>query len=89
MWILVGRPCGRAVHDGDTLVHARTPALRAGNASETRVNALYAIGIVPYRPDHDLRARADVVYARENDWYNRDHEPYGQDYDLRTLDDVV
>jgi hypothetical protein len=46
------------------------------------------IGIVPYRPDHGLRARADVVYTRENDWYHREHEPYGRDYDLNTLDNV-
>ena len=89
MWILVGGPCGRAVHDGDALAHARKRAVRAGEPSETRVNALYAIGIVPYWPDHGLRARADVVYTRENDRYSPDHEPYGPDYELRTLDDMV
>ena len=57
--------------------------------SEPRVNALYAIGIVPYWSDHGLSARADVVYTRENERYTRDHEPYGPDYDPRTLDDVV
>ena len=88
-WILVGGPCGRAVHDGDALAHARKQAVRAGEAVGTRVKALYAIGIVPNWPDHGLYARADVVYRRENDWYRRDHEPYGPDYDLRTLDDVV
>ena len=56
---------------------------------EPRVNARYAIGIVPYWPEHGLRARADVVYTREIDGYGRDREPYGPDYDRRTPDDVV
>ena len=96
MWILVGRPCGRAVHDGDALAHARKHVVRAGEPSESCVKALYAIGIVPYWPDHGLRACADVVYrqendwyCRENDWYSRDYEPHGPDYDVRTLEDVV
>ena len=89
MWSLVGGPRRRAVHDGEALAHSRKRAVRVGEPSETRVNALYAIGIVPYWPDHGLRARADVVYTRENERDSRDQELYGSDYDLRTLDDVV
>jgi hypothetical protein len=87
--ILVGGPYECAVHDGDALAHARNRAVRAGKPSETRVNALYTIGIVPYSPDPGMHVRADVVYTRENDWYSRDQEPYGPDYDLRMLDDVA
>jgi hypothetical protein len=54
-----------------------------------RVHVLYAIGIVPYGPDHSLRARADAVYAPENERYSRDHERDDPDYDLRTLDGGV
>ena len=54
-----------------------------------RADARYAIRIVPDWPDHGLRARADVVYTREIEWYRRDRKPYGPDYDRRTLDDVV
>src|SRR5262249_27628035 len=87
--ILVGGPRERAVHDGDALAHAKNRPVRAGKPSETRVNALYAIGIVPYSPDPGLGLRAEVVYTRENDWYCRDQEPYGPDYDLRMLDDMA
>ena len=89
VWILVGGACGRAVHDGEA---SRTRGNRLyvqEKPSETCVNALNGIGIVPYWPDHGLRGRADVMYTWENEWYSRDHEPYGPDYDLRTLDDVV
>jgi hypothetical protein len=71
VWILVDGPCERAVHDGDALAHTRNRAVRAGKPSETRVNALFAIGIVPYSPDPGRRGRADVLYARENDRYSR------------------
>ena len=89
MWILVGRPCGRAVHDGDALAHSGNRLYVQEKSSETPVSALYAIGIVPYWPNHAPHARADVVYTRENEWYGPDHERYGPDYDLHMLDDEV
>ena len=89
MWILVGGPCGRTVHDGERARTRGNGRYAQETPPEPRVNAPYAIGIVPYWPDHGLRARADVVYTREIDGYRRDREPYGPDYDRRTLDDVV
>ena len=84
-----GPPCGRAVHDGDALAHARNGREAQEQPSETRVNARYAIGIVPYWLDHGLRAPADVVYTPENGRDSEEHEPYDPDYDVRTLDNVV
>ena len=89
MWILVGRPCRRAVHDGDALAHARNSLYAQEKPSETRVKARYGIGIVPYWLDHGLRAPADVVYTPEKGSDSEEHEPYGPDYDLRTPDHVV
>jgi hypothetical protein len=55
------------VHSGDALAHARNGRDAQEKPSQTGVNALSAIGIVPYGPDHGLRARADVVSTWEND----------------------
>jgi len=89
VWILVGRPCGRAVQDGDGIAHARKRRYAQEKPSDTRVNARYAIGIVPYWLDHGLRAPADAVYTPEHGWDSEEHESYDPDYDVRTLDDAV
>ena len=79
VWILVGGACRPAVQDADVLTHAGTGADAPEKPPETRVDALYAIRIVPYCPDHGRRERRDALYARENEWYGRDYERDGPD----------
>jgi hypothetical protein len=65
--MLDAEPCGRAVHACErSHTQKNTPKTR-GDARNTDGDALYAIEIVPYGRDHDLRAAEIDRYGRDND----------------------
>jgi hypothetical protein len=87
--VRVGERCGRAVHACDAVERVRNASNVSGSVRYTSADASYAIGIVPYGREIDLRAREGVVYAWNSDVYADNNERYCRHHDVRTRNMAV